>query len=200
MTNLVLSGARAFGQTLINTAGQVALSYANQAIANLFDNRVFEGPRMDVLRIQSSRDGAPMPHVYGKVRLAGQVIWAARVKETVTEEQQGSKGGGPTSRTYSYTVSFAVGLCEGEILGIGQVWANGAPLQTANVNMRVYTGREDQMADPLIAEIESEAVPAFRGCADVVFEDMPLDEFGARLPQFPLRPLLRMRPRRHLLA
>lgn len=182
MSNVILTGARAFGQQFLQTAGRIGVAYAGQAITRFFDNRVFEGPRLQTLHIQSSQDGAPMARIYGRARIAGQVIWAARVKEIAIEEKRGGKGG-PSTRTYSYTLSFAVGLCQGEILDVGQIWANGQPLQTKDLNARLYKGSDDQSPDPLIAEIEGNQVPAFRGTAYMVFEDMPLDDFGARLPQ-----------------
>ncbi len=184
MTNLILSGAKTLGQHLVSSAGQIGLSYANRAISNAFDNRVFEGPRLDNLHISLSADGGPMARIYGKARIAGQVIWAARVREITTEQSRSGKGGGPTTRQYSYTLSFAVGLCQGEILGLDRIWVNGQPFALKNVNYRLYLGTETQDPDPLIAAIEDGPVPAFRGAAYIVFEDLPIDEFGARLPQF----------------
>ncbi len=183
MSNLILTGAKAFGRTLLQTAGRIGIAYAGQAVTRAFDNRVFDGPRLQTLHIQSSQDGAAMARIYGRARIAGQVIWAARVKEHRREEKRGGKGGGPRTNTYSYTLSFSVGLCEGEILEVGQIWANGQALQTKDLNTRLYKGNEDQAPDPLIAEIEGTQVPAFRGTAYMVFEDMPLDDFGTRLPQ-----------------
>ncbi len=124
-----------------------------------------------------------MARIYGRARIAGQVIWAARVKEHAAEEKRGGKGGGGRTKNYSYTLSFAVGLCEGEILEVGQIWANAQALQIKDLNTRLYKGSENQAPDPLIAEIEGANVPAFRGTAYMVFEDMPLDDFGTRLPQ-----------------
>jgi len=109
MTTFVLQGARKAAPYIINAAGRVALSYANAAISNAFDRRVFEGPRLESLHIQTSRDGAPMPRLFGRTRIAGQVIWASNFKETSTTTQSGGKGGGPKTRNYSYTISFAVG-------------------------------------------------------------------------------------------
>ena len=92
MTTLILAGAQQLGGALIQTAGSAALSFVSGAITRAFDNRTFEGPRLDSFHIQTSRDGAPMSRVYGRVRLAGQVIWASRLKEIVTEEEvQGGK-------------------------------------------------------------------------------------------------------------
>ncbi len=184
MTTLAVTAANIAANTAAQAATAFALSTANRAISHIFDNRVFEGPRLESLHVQTSRDGAPMSRVYGRVRLAGQVLWASRLREIRTEEEvQSGKGGGPSRTNYSYTMSFAVGLCEGEILGVDRLWANGEPLETADLTMRVYKGMSNQMPDPIISAIEGEGVPAFRNTAYIVFEDFPLDGFGARLPQ-----------------
>ncbi len=184
MTTLLVAGAQFLGNAAVQIGTNAALAYANSAIANAFDTRSFEGPRLESFHLQTSRDGAPMARVYGRVRLAGQVIWASRIKETVSEEPvESGKGGGPTQRNYSYSISFAIGLCEGEILGVDRLWANGAPLPLRGIVSRVYRGTEDQLPDPIIAAIEKTEVPSFRGTAYIVFEDFPLDDYGARLPQ-----------------
>ena len=184
MSTLLVAGAQFLGNSAVQIGTNAALAYANSAITNAFDTRIFEGPRLDSFHLQTSRDGAPMARVYGRIRLAGQVIWASRIRETVSEEPvQSGKGGGPTQRNYSYSISFAIGLCEGEILGVDRLWANGAPLQSAGLALRVYKGTENQLPDPIISAIEGSDVPSFRGTAYLVFEDFPLDDYGARLPQ-----------------
>jgi hypothetical protein len=139
------------------------------------------GPRIPELRLSGAAEGAPMAAVFGRARVAGQVIWAARFKERWVD---GRSGGGKGSRTTSaaYSLSFAVAVCEGPIDGIGRVWADGKPMDMAGVVMRVHTGAEDQGPDPLIAAVEGEA-PAYRGAAYVVFEDLPLGAYGNRPPQ-----------------
>ncbi len=47
---------------------------------------------------------------------------------------------------------------------------------------RFYPGSETQLPDPIIEASEGIA-PAYRGTAYIVFEDFPLDDYGARLPQ-----------------
>lgn len=195
MSTLIVSGVRAAGSALVKTAGQVALSYANSAISRLFDNRTFEGPRLSEFHLMTSRDGAPMPRCFGRVRLAGQVIWASRLRESATETRQGGKGGGPTTKQYSYTISFALGMCEGEIQSVDRFWVNGAPLATRDLTYRIHKGGEMQAVDPVIAATEGPKAPAFRGTAYVVFEDFPLDDYGARLPQFNAE-VMRLPPRR----
>ena len=112
--------------------------------------------------------------------MTGQVIWAARFLERRQQARAGK--GGPKTVDYQYSLSFAVALCEGPIDGIGRVWADGQPMATAGVAMRVHRGTEDQTPDPLIEAVEG-AAPAYRGTAYVVFEDLPLGPFGDRVPQ-----------------
>ena len=130
-----------------------------------------------------------MLRVFGRARIAGQVIWAANFKETITEDTQTGKGGRlgtqTTTVSYLYSISLAIGLCEGNINRIGRIWADGKPLDVSQTNMRFYKGNEDQSPDHLIALVEGDGnTPAFRGLAYVVFEDLPLTEFGNRIPQF----------------
>lgn len=138
------------------------------------------GPRLESLKIQSSADGAPMACVFGRARVTGQVIWAARFLESRTTSSGGK--GGPQVVDFDYSLSFAVALGEGPIDGVGRVWADGQPMDLTGVTMRVHRGTGDQTPDPLIEAVEG-AAPAYRGTAYVVFEDLPLTPYGDRPPQ-----------------
>ena len=51
--------------------------------------------------------------------------------------------------------------------------------------MTIYTGAADQLPDPKMEAIEGAGmVPAYRGTAYVVIEDLDLSPYGNRLPQF----------------
>ena len=94
-------------------------------------------------------------------------------------------GGRPSPRTrppIRYFANFAVGLCEGPIGAVLRIWADGKPLDLSGFTMRIYTGDETQTPDPLIVAKEGD-VPAYRGLAYVVFERLPLANFGNRIPQ-----------------
>ena len=147
-------------------------------------------PRLSDVNIQSSTEGAPIARVYGRMRIAGQLIWASRVRETAATSttRQGGKGlGGGTTvnqTDYSYAISFAVGLCEGAATRLGRVWADGALLDTSQYTLRFHNGSQAQAADPAIIEVEGAAnAPAYRGLCYVVFEDMALGAFSNRIPQ-----------------
>jgi hypothetical protein len=137
------------------------------------------------ITIQSSTEGRPIPCVYGCMRIAGQILWASRFKEASTSS--GGKGLGGSSvetTTYSYSVSFAVGLCAGPVTRIGRIWADGNLIDPTAYTIRAYDGGESQSPDPAIEEIEGSGnTPAYRGLCYVVFEDMPLAAFGNRIPQ-----------------
>ncbi len=178
MAQLVLTAGRA-----ALGAARAALPALGQAAAGLVMNALSparEGPRLTELPLQTSTDGAAMPRLWGRARIAGQVIWAARFAEH--SETSGGGKGGPKQTGYTYSLSFAVGLCEGEIAGIGRIWANGALLDRSRHAVRWHVGREDQMPDPLISAIEGPDTPGFRGTAYLVFEDLALDAFGHRIP------------------
>ncbi len=148
---------------------------------------VIETGRIERLRLTGASEGTPVAVVQGRVRLAGQVIWATRFQEHVTTTGGGGGKGAPkrpTTRHHSYSVSLAIALCEGEIARVGRIWADGVEIAPDSLNMRVYDGRPDQVPDPKIAATEGrDNAPAYRGVAYVVIEDFDLSAFGNRVPQ-----------------
>lgn len=180
----LLGGASVLGITGVQIGGALG-TLAGVAIDQaLTPGRHISGPRLSDINIQASSEGAAIARLFGRMRLAGQVIWASRFRETVSTSSVGGKGLGPSvSETdYAYSISFAVGLCEGEATRLGRVWANGSLLDTSQVTLRFHGGGEAQDVDPLIADIEGGNAPAYRGLCYVVFEDMPLAAFGNRIP------------------
>ncbi len=186
-----LLGATLSGAAIGSQIGALAGSYVDNALFGASGSRVVEGPRLTTVHLTSSTEGAPVPRVYGRARVGGQVIWADDIVETQSSSSSGGGGKGiggsaGSVRTvdYRYAASFAVALCEGEIAGIGRVWADGRELDLSRIGHRLHTGDEDQAADPLIsAKLGADAAPAFRGTAYIVFQDLALAEFGNRIPQ-----------------
>jgi hypothetical protein len=174
------------GATIGRAAGALAGSLIDQAIFG--SSRRVEGPRLGDLQLMTSSEGAALPRLVGSARLAGQVIWALPIEEVAKVEQQGGVkgglGGGVETTRYSYFASFAVALCEGPVTRIGRVWADGKPFDLTTTQWRLHPGSEDQPPDSLIlADAGSDGAPAYRGVAYVVFERLPLQPFGNRLPQ-----------------
>ncbi|CAM5426280.1 putative protein OS=Afipia felis OX=1035 GN=NCTC12722_02668 PE=4 SV=1 [Afipia felis] len=201
MAALILSVAGGAAGAVFGPMGAIAGRIVGALAGNMVDQALFgsttrrvTGPRLSDLDVMASSEGAPIPRVYGRARLSGQVIWATRLEEVVSTTSQrtgggkGGLGGGATVTTtttsYSYFANFAVGLCEGEIGSVGRIWANGDLLDTSTLTLRVHRGSEDQLPDDLIvAKQGATGAPAYRGLAYVVFERMPLANFGNRIPQ-----------------
>ena len=173
-------GLSLLGQTLTGAAvGRAAGSLIGGAIDSYFAAPV-QGPRVKALHVMGAAEGSGVASAYGRMRVGGQLIWASRFKETRRTERAG-KGGPPVERS-RYSISFAVALGEGPVLRIARAWANGEPFDLSGTVHRVHPGTEDQAPDPLIEMIEG-AAPAYRGMAYIVFEDLPLEAFGNRMPQ-----------------
>ncbi len=167
--------------------GQAAGALAGASIdrALIGGGSTFTGARLATARIPGAEEGTPITRLYGTARIGGTLFWATRFEEEVTSERSGGKafGGGATTTSYKYYANFACGLCEGEVTAIRRVWADGQPLDLSGVEMRLHRGTADQMPDPLIeAKQGAGNAPAYRNTAYVVFERLPLDDFGNRIP------------------
>lgn len=196
MATLLLTGAASAAANAIGLgklAGQALLTGASIA-GSIIDGYLFrsgqdqrvEGPRLGDYEITSSTEGNPIRRCYGRTRVGGELIWAAEFEERVSTKTEGGKGGGPkvTTTTYSYFATFAVAICEGEIAYLNRAWADGKELDLDRVPHRLYKGTETQTPDPAIEAVEGAGnVPAYRGVAYVVFDDLPIDDFGRRIPQ-----------------
>jgi len=186
MLGLTLSGA-AIGSQI----GAFAGSYIDNALFGASTPRRSEGPRLSDLRITTSTEGAPIPRLYGRARIGGQVIWADDIRERVVTRRAGGSGKGAGQRAagtetieYRYSATFAVALAEGPITSIGRVWADGAEIDLSRITHRIHHGTETQLPDSAVVAAEGAgAAPAYRGLAYIVFDDMALADYGNRIPQ-----------------
>lgn len=197
MATLLLSAAGAavgagFGGTVLGLSGAVVGRAIGATLGRAIDQRLLgagsdpvDVGRIDRLRLIGAGEGAAIGQVWGRMRLAGQVIWATEFKESVQRRRSGKGAPKPKVNDYSYSVSLAIALCEGEILRVGRIWADGNEISASDLNLRVYPGSETQLPDALIEAVEGTGrAPAYRGLAYVVIEDLELTPYGNRVPQF----------------
>jgi hypothetical protein len=164
--------------------GAIAGQMADQAVLG---RRPRRGPRLGDLSVQTSSYGSDIPKLFGRMRVAGTVIWA-----TDLIERRSSTGGGkgrPGTISYSYFANLAVALSARKVRAVHRIWADGKLLRgaagdfKARTAFRFHDGDEDQPADPLIeSALGTGTAPAFRGTAYVVFEELELGDFGNRIP------------------
>jgi hypothetical protein len=181
------------GGLVLGTLGRFAGGAIDQQLG-LAGSRKLIGPRLENLKVQDSRYGAGIPMLYGRARVAGQVIWASDLQETTHEEQAagGGKGGGGgfSSTRYSYSLHCAIAIGRGPLARLAAVWADGKQIydglnwKDGVVTSAVfYQGGAAQLPDPVMqAALGLEQVPAYRGMAYVVLENFQLADFGNRLP------------------
>ncbi len=175
-------GLTGIGALAFVTAAGVAGSFIDQALFS--KGMTIRGPRLDETRFRGSAVGTPITRVWGCIRVPGPIIWSTRFKQKTHKQKQGKAVGGSTTKTTTYSVSFACSVAEGPIKGIGRIWIDNQVLDTSDITMRIYLGTDDQQVDPKILAIEgADFTPAFRGVAYVVFEDLELEPYGNHIPQ-----------------
>ncbi len=202
MATLVLSAAGmalggSVGGTVLGLSMATVGRAAGATLGRMIDQRLLgagsepvETGRVDRFRLTGASEGTAVAQVYGRMRVGGQIIWATRFQEHQSTTGSGGKGAGPQASVteFSYSVSVAIALCEGEITHVGRVWADSVEVSPADLNMRLYHGSQTQEPDPKIVAVEgADNVPAYRGTAYVVLEDLDLSQFGNRIRNSRLR-------------
>lgn len=158
-----------------------------------------EGPRLSDLSQQAASYGSPIPRIYGACSMYGNVFWIennALTEHSATESSGGKGAPSQESTTYSYTCTFALGLCEGEVDAISRIWINGklyfsgsasdygtiVASNDAASTFAFYSGSASQGADPRMqAALGVANTPAYRGLCYLVFYDLPMADYGNTL-------------------
>lgn len=187
---------------------KVALMAAQMALTAT--NKI-EGPRLESLDVTTADYGTPLTYFWGKRRLEGcPIIWAEKLREKKVTSK--TKGGKYSEYKYYGTFAIAIADHPidaisriwmdkhlvydatkagpiSPIIGFVEALTSSSPVKlTRGKNMRVYLGSETQLPDP---RMESwcedrygvDSCPAYRGLSYLVFEELPLEKFGNRIPQ-----------------
>lgn len=142
-----------------------------------------EGPKLENVSFASASEGAPVPRVYGTVRTACPLIWATKPREVAEVDKVGGKGigGGQTVTEYEYYVSFAVLISDRPITSVDKFLVDGQEMDLTTAGAHVVYDGSQTAPDPTIAAVEGVA-PAYKGMSYVVFNDVPLNQYGRRIP------------------
>lgn len=185
---------------LVVTIGLMALQ------AGLAMTKKIEGPRLDELDVTTADYGTPIPRFWGMRRFECPIIWAEKLHEV----KKKSKGKSGKYADYRYYGTWAVAIADNEIDTVRRIWldrhlsydvSGTGPISIASLfknndtvkltsgrNMRIYLGTETQTPDPRMTEwcedrYGPDTCPAYRGVSYIVFEEIPLEKFGNRIPQ-----------------
>ena len=187
----------AVGNSILPGIGGAFLGTLGSSLGGLVDGQLglgstYQGPQLQNLSVQDLRYGARLPATYGQMRVAGNIIWSTDLMQTQhTSSFAGGKGGGSSvsTTTYTYSVHCAVGIASGPSAASQHMGRQQHYLSERRMGRRrrhgavIYTGTATQTPDAFMQSIlGSGNVPAYRGLAYVVFENLQLANFGNRLP------------------
>lgn len=105
---------------------------------------VVEQQRYGSLSVQSSSQGVPISIVYGKTKVAPNLLWYGNFQAVQHSESVGGKGGDTSVTSYTYTVGVLLGLCEGEIDSFGTLYLNQGKSSPAALGLIEYKGSDTQ--------------------------------------------------------
>lgn len=171
-------------------------------ISLLTPSKVTDVGKLDDTSTQKSQFGASIPVHYGKYREEGlNVFWSPKLFVKTKKEKQGGKGGGsaPTTRTYHYSASFAVLVSDTRVAAFLRVWVNGKveynighkaveediarSTEYAKKYLRFFHGQQNMTQAPDLVAVEGNDIPAFRRKSYLLFERLPLEKYGNRIPK-----------------
>lgn len=175
------------------------LRFSGRLLGNYLTNLNFQpnhqysfAKQIDNIHIGLVEDTKPIPLVYGKARVKGQIIWALDIREEAicdTELKYSRRIKKPSlikhKTSYKYYADFALGIAEGYIDDLERVWINNSDADISDYQYRFYNGSNSQFPDILIQRHMGEGkTPAFKGLAYIVFENFPLEDFHNKIPYF----------------
>ena len=127
---------------------------------------VIEGNRISNFQLNNATYGLTVPLVLGTSRIAGNIIdWVDFTTITHTETQRSGKGGGSKTvqKSYTYTVAAIVGLCEGPVSGIGQIWLDKEVMNASKLGIDAFIGLYGQAPWNYMTSKHSERSLAYSG-------------------------------------
>lgn len=180
-------------------ASAIVMAVISAAIRYAFPNRSeTEGPSLDDLGVVGSAYGAGIPTLHGRDRLPGNIIWATPLREErLTDEYSAGKGNTVTATTYQYYATFAALLCAGDAdLQPRRVWCDkklmweapdtGVHLAgnlTGGGGFELCPGGPAQARSGIIEGVlGTDDTPAYRGRCIIVIAELPVEQFGRRMP------------------
>lgn len=202
MAGLFIGGALAaptggmsimMGASLGMTAGSILGGY--------IDPIRMRGPRLTDQQGQTNTTGGIIPYGYGTIVTEGNVIWSAPLKE---HKHKDNGKGGQENISYTYTRSYAIGICQGPITGLLWIKRNGKLVYSKDIRLlermsdedlhfllyfeekiKIYLGTQTQNPDDTILAVEGMGnVSAYRDLAYIVIKDDDLTQTAGAISQY----------------
>jgi hypothetical protein len=144
------------------------------------------------LQLQSSTQGLPIQIVFGATKIAPNLIWYGDFVSIAQRSSAGAGGkggvggggggkGGGGSSEYVYETAVALGLCEGPITGVGNVYVNKNVVSLASLGLTQFDGSYSQTPWGYLITNHPDEADYYRGLAYVAASSYQL----GNSPQLP---------------
>ena len=192
--------AAAVTAAVVNIAISVALSAAMAAITSAIAGEApgFVGPKLSDTQVSASTWGNGIGIVHGATRIGGNIVQMPADGVTETSEEVGKGGGGGGTTSYKYFADVEIALCESPVddpvMDVIAIWCDTRVVYDVRseillkkryrkMTVTVRLGEETQTPHSRWEEEWGAGeVPAGRGLVSVLFERLPLIDFGNRVP------------------
>jgi len=149
------------------------------------DSQTIESPKLGETFVATSAYGAPLIRVLGTDRVPGNTFWATEKVAHTTSSSAGGGGKGGSSdetiiETTYYTITRAISIAWGPILGVRRVWDNDKLVVHEGQALpgTLHLGSSTQVQDPVMQSHLGVNIPAWRGRAYMVMQDEYLGPQG----------------------
>ncbi len=168
----------------------IAIGVGANLLLSLFAPKppVQQKGRIEDTGVPDAEYGKSLSYPFGKVRKEGlTMMWGLPLKEVVTSERQGGKGGGggQTTEVYTYFLTAAYPIAR-KIGSVRRVWMNSILVYNSETNdekslkfiehTTIYTGNQTTPSS-VIQSKESNPVPAFTGMSFLLFNNYPIANY-----------------------
>lgn len=132
-------------------------------------NIVTRANKISTFTVNTAEYGTAVPEIYGTTRIGGNIIYyddftAHEHKET---HRAGKGGGKQTNIAYTYSVATIIGLCEGQIAGIGRIWKDKEVYNypSEEVGLSLFDGASTQAPWSYVAQHHPDKSLPYNGLA-----------------------------------
>lgn len=127
-------------------------------------------PKYTGLSIQTSTLGKPITIMWGKARIAPNIIWYNGFTLSFTKRKggKGGGGGGKGGKDANYSVAIILALCEGPIQSVGTVYQNQSTTTLAGLGLTLFTGTPSQVPPGFITTLYPAQARSYARTAYVV--------------------------------
>lgn len=167
-------------------------------IGNAVDPQVIKGPSIGDGQTQTSKEGVPIPRIYGTACVSGNIIALSPNRKSIKKTQQGK--GGPVTEEERLHRDFAIGIVGHKVDGLLRIWEDEKLVYDVRVEdsqvkteenkkyakgFVFYLGDEEQLPDPTLEAIFGAGnTPAYRGLSYIVFKNMDLTDRRGSIPNY----------------